>query len=386
MTRRSVVPGNVWSVAGYAGPQQLRRLLDAVMAVASDLGLATVLERIVNAAAELAGARYGALRVLDPTRTHLVEFITVGLDDTQRAAIGEMPKGHGLLGVLITDPRPIRVPDLNEHTERFGFPANHPPMTSFLGVPLYVRGEVFGNLYLTDKADGSAFTDIDEELVSSLAAAASIAIENARLHDRTNELSLLAERERIGRELHDTVVQRLFATGLGMQGTARLTDRPEVRDRLQKHIAELDETIRQIRSAIFELDAPRLIGRSLRRDILDLTAESARMLGFDPVVHLDGPIDTLVPESMIATILAVVREALSNVARHANAEHVDVVVRAGSALLIEISDDGSGYAPHAGSGNGLRNMASRAAEHGGDFEITPGGGGGAVVRWSVPLP
>ena len=355
------------------------------MAVASDLGLATVLERIIDAATELAGARYGALGVLDPTRTHLVEFITVGLDDAQRAAIGEMPKGHGLLGVLITDPRPIRVPDLNEHAERFGFPANHPPMTSFLGVPLYVRGEVFGNLYLTDKVDGSVFTDIDEELVSSLAAAAAIAIENARLHDRTNELSLLAERERIGRDLHDTVVQRLFATGLGLQGTARLTDRPEVRERLHKHIAELDETIRQIRSAIFELDAPSLVGHSLRRDILDLTAESARMLGFDPVVHLDGPIDTLVPESMITTILAVVREALANIARHANARHVDVVLRADSHLLIEITDNGSGYAPGARSGNGMRNLASRAAEHGGDFEIMASDGGGTIVRWSVPL-
>lgn len=370
----------------YAGPRQLRHLLDAVMSIASDLDLSTVLERIIGAARELVGARYGALGVLDPSRTHLAQFITVGMDDELRARIGELPKGHGLLGVLIDDPKPIRVPDLLEHDQRFGFPPNHPPMTSFLGVPLYVRGEVFGNLYLTDKEDGAGFSDIDEELVSSLAAAAAIAIENARLHDQARELTLLADRERIGRDLHDTVVQRLFATGLGLQGTAaRLADRPEAQARLQQHIDELDDTIRQIRSAIFELDTARLPGPSLRREILDLTAESGRVLGFEPVVKFDGPIDTAVHDRLAPNLLAVIREALSNVARHAQATRVDVVVRVDTDLAVEVVDDGVGVNGTGRAGNGVRNISRRAEELGGRADVTRAGEHGTAVRWVVPL-
>lgn len=369
----------------YAGPRQLRRLLDAVVSVASDLDLTTVLQRIVEAAAELVGARYAALGVLGADRTHLVEFITVGVDDELRARIGELPKGHGMLGVLIADPKPVRVPDLREHPDRFGFPPDHPLMTSFLGVPLYVRGEVFGNLYLTDKRDGEVFTDIDEELVSSLAAAAAIAIENARLHERANELSVLADRERIGRDLHDTVVQRLFATGLSMHGTARLVDRPEAQERLQQHIDDLDGTIREIRSAIFQLDTARTPGPSLRREILDLTAGSARALGFEPVILLDGPIDASVSEVVAPHLLSVLREALSNVARHAKATRVDVVVRADTDLLLEIIDDGVGGAADAGAGNGLRNISRRAEQLGGRAGIGPAGERGTAVRWVVPL-
>jgi signal transduction histidine kinase len=304
------------------------------MSVASDLDLATVLERIVEAARELAGARYAALGVLDPTHTYLAEFITVGLDDEQRARIGELPKGHGVLGLLIVEPKAIRLPDLGEHPDSFGFPPNHPPMKSFLGVPLYVRGEVFGNLYLTDKEDEDGFSDIDEELVLGLAAAAALAIENARLHERAAELSLLADRERIGRELHDTVVQRLFATGLAMQGTVQLTDRPEVVNRLERHIDDIDDTIREIRTAIFALEIARSLGPSLRREVLDLVSRSARVLGFEPAVAFDGPIDALVPTYVAGHLLAVLHEALSNVARHSGATRVDVTVRADHDLFL----------------------------------------------------
>jgi signal transduction histidine kinase len=369
----------------YAGPRQLRRLLDAVMLVASELDLPVVLRRIVEAARELAGARYAALGVLDPSRTYLAEFITVGIDDEARGRIGELPKGHGLLGVLITDPKPIRVPDLRDHPESYGFPPEHPPMTSFLGVPLYVRGEVFGNLYLTDKEGGEGFSDIDEELVSSLAAAAAIAIDNARMHERTQELSLLADRERIGRDLHDSVVQRLFATGLAMHGTARLVDRPEVVERLQRHIEDIDDTIRQIRSAIFELDMARVTGFSLRRDILELMASSARVLGFDPLVRLDGPIDAAVSEKLGGQLLAVLREALSNVARHARANRVDVTVAADAQLLLEVIDDGVGRPPDVSGGNGIRNIVQRARDLGGHADVGPGPDGGTAVRWIVPL-
>jgi signal transduction histidine kinase len=369
----------------YAGPRELRRLLVAVMSVAPDLDLSTVLERIVEAARDLVGARYAALGVLDPGGTYLAQFITAGLDDNQRAAIGELPKGHGILGLLITSPEPIRLRNLREHPDSFGFPLNHPPMTSFLGVPLYVRGEMFGNLYLTDKEDDTAFSDVDEELALGLAAAAALAIDNARMHERTGELSLLADRERIGRDLHNTVVQSLFATGLAMQGTARLAERPEVIERLQQHINDLDNTIREIRTAIFSVEIARTAVSSLRREVLDLVAGSARVLCFEPTVHFDGPIDSAVSEEVSKSLLPVLREALSNVARHAAASHVAVTLRADSNLLLEVLDDGTGGAMEPGGGNGLRNMTRRAEDLGGHAEFSPGAKGGTRLQWIVPL-
>jgi signal transduction histidine kinase len=356
------------------------------MSVSSDLDLVTVLERIVEAARDLVGARYAALGVLDPTRTFLAEFITVGLDDEQRGMIGALPKGHGILGLLIVDPRPIRIPDLREHPDSFGFPPGHPPMRSFLGVPLFVRGEVFGKLYLTDKDAEDGFSDIDEELALGLAAAASLVIDNARLHMRAAELSMLADRERIGRDLHDTAIQRLFATGLAMHGTALIADRPEVVERLQQHIDDIDDTIRQIRSAIFEMNIARSSGSSVRRDILDVIAESARVLGFDPVMHFDGPIDTVVPATLTAHLLPVLREALANVARHANATQVVVTVRVESDLTLEVVDNGTGDVDGTrGGGNGLRNITRRALDLGGHADISPRSGGGTRVHWVVPL-
>ena len=160
--------------------------------------------------------------MLDEARTRLSQFITTGIDADARATIGHLPEGHGILGLLIVDAKPLRLPDLAEHPDSFGFPPNHPPMRSFLGVPILLRDDVFGNLYLTDKTTADAFTDVDEELVVGLAAAAGVAIENARLHAKVQELALLEDRERIARDLHDTVIQRLFATGMSLQGTARL--------------------------------------------------------------------------------------------------------------------------------------------------------------------
>jgi signal transduction histidine kinase len=377
-------PDPLFRVPSYAGPRQLRRLLDAVMSVATDLDLAAVLQRIVEAARELANARYAALGVLDPSHTHLTEFITVGLDDEERARIGELPKGHGILGLLIVDPRPIRLPHLGEHPESFGFPPGHPPMKSFLGVPIRVRGEVFGNLYLTDKRHDDGFSDIDEELVLSLAAAAGLAIENARLHERTAELALLADRERIGRELHDRVVQRLFATGLGMQGTLKLVERPEVVERLYGHIDDIDRTIREIRMAIFSLDVARSSGPSLRSEVVELVTQSARVLGFEPALDLAGPIDTIVPRQVAAHLLAVLREALSNVARHSGATQAEVTVRADSDVFLQVVDNGTGIEGHGG-GNGLRNMAHRAQELGGRFAVEPGDVGGTMLQWIVPI-
>lgn len=371
----------------HAGALQLRRLLDAVIQVGSNLELQVVLRRIADSARELVGAKYCALGVLDPTRTYLSDFIAVGIDDETRAAIGELPKGHGILGLLIVEPRAIRLPDLHDHPDSFGFPPNHPPMSTFLGVPIVVRDEVFGNLYLTEKEDGGAFTDVDEELAMALAAAAGIAIDNARLHTQAQEMRLLEDRERIARDLHDTVIQRLFATGLALQGAQRLTDRPELQDRLAQAVDDLDVTVRQIRSAIFELDTRRIPGRSLRREVLDLANESVRALGYEPQVRFDGPVDSSVPDHVAEHLLATLREALANVARHAEASSVLVEVRAGDNLCLDVVDDGKGgVAGPTAVGHGMRNMTRRADALGGSFAVEPGPGGtGTLVRWIVPL-
>jgi signal transduction histidine kinase len=374
-------------VVGAAGPKQLRRLLDAVLTVGSELDLPTVLRRIAEAATELVDARYTALGVLDESRTKLAQFITVGLTDEQQAAIGHLPEGHGILGLLIVDPKPIRLPDLREHPDSYGFPPNHPPMRSFLGVPVRVRDQVFGNLYLCDKEGDDVFSDIDEEMVVALAAAAGIAIENARLHARVADFAMVEDRERIARELHDTVIQRLFATGLSLQGTMRLAQNPQVADRLHQAVEDLDHTVRDIRSAIFELHTRTVPGRSIRQDVLEVCSDASRVLGFDPVVRFDGPIDTGVEEHVGEHVVAVVREGLSNVARHAQASSVEVrlTARDGS-LVLTIEDDGRGIGERTPGGRGVANMESRATELGGKLEVGPApDGNGVCLTWSVPL-
>jgi signal transduction histidine kinase len=373
-------------VGGHAGPRQLRRLLDAVLVVGSGLNLATSLRRIIEAAVDLVHARYGALGVLDENGSALAEFITVGVTAEQQAAIGALPKGHGILGLLIEQPTPLRLPDLREHPASFGFPPNHPPMTSFLGVPIRVRDQVFGNLYLCDKMDGDAFSDIDEEMTVALASAAGVAIENARLHARVADIALFEDRERIARELHDNVIQRLFATGLALQGTIRLAENPEVGVRLQRAVDDLDDTIRELRSAIFELNIVRQPGRSVRQDVIDVCAQSARALGFEPVVRFDGPIDNSVDDTVAEHLFAVLREALSNVARHAQATAVSVDINARDERLeLVVEDDGTGGFQPGRGGRGVENMRARAVRLGGSLSIEPRDGQGTRLAWQVRL-
>jgi len=372
------------SLPSNAGPRSLRQLLDAVMTVGSNLDLSAVLQHIISSAVALVDARYGALGVLDESGTGLSQFITVGLTDEEYRAIGPLPKGHGILGLLILDPKPIRLPDLHEHADSYGFPPNHPPMKSFLGVPIRVRNQVFGNLYLTDKTTAEVFTDIDEELVIALAAAAGVAIENARLHLRVRELALLEDRERIARDLHDTVIQRLFATGLRLQGAARLAERPELAERITQAVDDLDLTVKHIRTAIFGLEASRRAIGGLRQRVLALTSEAAGALGFDPHVLFDGAIDNTREETAIE-LLAVLREALSNVARHARASRVEVEVIAEHDVMLRVVDDGVGLpAERRAAGRGLGNMAARASMLGGTMITGPASPSGTVLEWRVP--
>ena len=375
-------------VGEFAGPRSLRQLLDAVRTIGSDLDLPAMLRRIIDSAVELVDARYGALGVLDETRTRLAEFITVGIDDEVRRRIGHLPEGHGILGLLIVDAKPLRLPDLTEHPESYGFPPHHPPMRSFLGVPIRVRDEVFGNLYLTDKTTAEVFTDVDEELVVGLAGAAGVAIDNARLLGKVHQFALVEDRERIARDLHDTVIQRLFATGMSLQSTVRLvsTDAASAIGRIERAVEDLDMTIREIRSAIFGLEQTQLGVQGLRARVLALTDESAGALGFQPHVALDGPIDSAVDPAIGAELLATLREALTNVAKHAKASRTDIELDVRDDVIrLRVRDDGIGPpSDDAPRGKGLENMAARARRLEGTMSLEPAEAGGTVLEWQVP--
>lgn len=369
-------------------PEQLQALLDAVRVIESDLDLHGVLRRIVEVACSLTDARYGALGVLDSSGKHLSQFVHTGIDEETASRIGRLPTGEGLLGVLIVDPTPLRLADIASHPDSVGFPPGHPPMRTFLGVPLRVRDEVFGNLYLTEKRTGE-FTRTDEVLVDALAGIAGIAVDNARLQTRLGELAMSEDRERIARDLHDTVIQRLFATGLSLQSSLPLVAEPALRNRIEEAVTSLDDTIRQVRTTIFALEPPPTIERSVRARVLDICAEAARSLGFDPEVRFAGAVDRSIDGELASQLLSTLREALSNVARHARAGRVTVELSAGVDAVLEVADDGEGLPAEAlapgRAGRGLSNMAHRATNRGGSFELAPGATGGTVLTWRVPL-
>jgi len=529
---------------------RVHALLEAIVSIGGDLDLETVLRSIIEAATTLVDARYGALGVVgDDDR--LTQFITAGVTQEQIDALEHWPHGLGILGLLIKDPRPLRLPDLSAHPESYGFPANHPPMRTFLGVPIRVREEVFGNLYLTEKAGGEEFDDDDQNVVTALATAAGVAIENARLYqdarrrerwlqasaevstallsgtdpaevldlvirrareiceadlatvalanDATGELEVraadglqgealrrvrvpldeslggevyrtgsslalldaddgtrrvglppgvplgpvlvvplgvgtaargvltvgnlrghavfgepvrrlletfaaqaaialelaerrrdaerlvvLEDRDRIAKDLHDTVIQRLFAIAMTLMSAIKITQKRDVAVRVQRAVDDLDDTIRQVRSTVFALQATGDDEPTLRRRLFGVVDDAAESLGFAPSVRLDGLLDTLVDEGTGEHLIAVLREALSNAARHARATHVDVSVVVGADLLLCVADDGVGI-PATGRRSGLANMASRAKSLGGEFEGRPGETGGTILEWRVPL-
>ncbi|GAA3446422.1 GAF domain-containing protein [Planomonospora venezuelensis] len=538
--------------AVLATRDRVHALMDAVVSVGSDLDLETVLRRIVATATTLVDASYGALGVVGEEST-LVQFVPVGLSEEEIAAIEHWPHGLGLLGLLIKEPQTLRLARISDHPESYGFPPGHPPMGSFLGVPVRVREEVFGNLYLTEKRGGGEFDEEDEAIVVALATAAGVAIENARLYEETRRretwlqassevttsllsgagpeevltliarqarqmtdadltqvllpdaggqtlrveisegsaadavretvfpvdgsaagavftggepanyanlqdvpyrisplresgfgpgllvplgaaravrgvlalvkkpgrspfsqadlrmlaafagqaaialelaetrkdaerLGLLEDRDRIAKDLHDVVIQRLFAVAMTLMSTVRLVERPEASGRLQNAINELDETIRQIRSTIFALQttgdeaAP-----SLRAQIVELVEGARGHLGFMPGLRMEGPLDNQVPEPVTEHLLAVLREALSNLVRHAKASKADVSVEvAGGRLTLVVRDDGVGLPPD-GRRSGLRNLEERAVQAGGSFEAAAREEGGTRLCWSVPL-
>ena len=540
--------------------EQLQSLLDAVTAISGDLELPVVLGRIVRAACSLVNARYGALGVLDPGGEHLVEFVTHGVSPEERERIGDLPRGHGVLGLLITDPHPLRLSDISAHPGSYGFPPNHPPMRSFLGTPIRIRDVVFGNLYLAERLGGKEFSETDEAMLVALASAAGVAIENARLYQRaqqqrqwaqaagelaqnllesetedaaltmmveqvceltgaelsfvavreegapesvralhvrdpaptrtqrplsewpalteahwshllgsgahllitpdsasdeakqvTSELSrltgcgsggptaivtisagtgdighlllhwregqqdaasqamsglegyaqqaglgliaarakrdrallaMLEDRDRIARDMHDHVIQRLFATGLSLQAAARLAVHPVVRSRLDEAVDSLDTAIRDIRSTIFELHT-QAATEELGLQLHHLVDSYADHLGFVPTLEVRGD-PGRADDALGTDLLAVVREGLSNVARHAHASEASVLVMIGESATVAVTDNGRGLGTEQRR-SGLSNLEKRAAARSGSFELGAGDAGGTRLTWSAPL-
>ncbi|GAT12803.1 GAF domain-containing protein [Mycolicibacterium novocastrense] len=527
------------------GRDRLEGLLDAMLVVTSGLELDRTLKTIVHTAIELVDARYGALGVRG--RGHdLVEFVYEGIDDETRAAIGHLPEGRGVLGLLLDDPKTIRLDNIAHHAVSVGFPPNHPPMVTFLGVPIRIRDEVFGNLYLTEKAGGQPFSEDDEVLVQALAAAAGIAIENARLYQQAKdrqswieatrdigtellsgadparvfrlvaeksrqlsgatltavfvpedsdlppmeatelvvaaaagetaldvesvpvvgspvgeaftgrtpmrfdglglgageggtapalllplravddvagvlvalrpvgappfsdenmdmmaafadqaalawqsastqrqmrELDILTDRDRIARDLHDHVIQRLFAVGLALQGTIPRARTPEVQERLTGCVDDLQEVIQEIRTAIFDLHNSRP-GVTLRQR-LDEAIDQFADPNMRTTTKFSGPL-SVVNDKLAEHAEAVVREAVSNAVRHADATALQIGVTVADDLRIEVVDNGCGIAADVRP-SGLANLRARAEEVGGRFIVEGAVGGGTILTWSAPL-
>lgn len=334
----------------------------------------------------MTGARFGALGVLNEDRTALSEFITVGLDSDEEARIGARPTGQGVLGLLIADPKPLRLANLNAHPNSFGFPPNHPPMNSFLGVPIKVRDEVYGNLYLTDKIGWSEFTNDDLALVEVLALAAGIAIENARLHQQVQVVAVYEDRDRLARDLHDTVIQRLFGVGLNLQSMAGRAPR-DISAGLGEAVAEIDRVIDRIRATIYQLG----MGgedRGLRDQVVSLVRELNPVVGFDVEVAFEGPVDTAISPQVAEHLIATIRESLTNVGRHAHATQAGVTIKVeGGQCQLHVLDNGVGFdeTKVREGGLGLTNLRARAEKLDGTFIMENGPGGGTSLTWQVPL-
>jgi signal transduction histidine kinase len=368
-------------------PTKLRRVVEATLLLEANLELPALLRHVIDEARSMTRARYAALGVLNEDRTDLIEFITAGMTPEEQGAIGARPTGHGVLGLLISDPRPLRLAEVATHADSVGFPPNHPPMTSFLGVPIKVRNEVYGNLYLADRVESPEFSPDDVAVAEALALAAGIAIENERLHQQVQRGAIYEDRDRLARDLHDTVIQKLFGVGLTLQSMAG-TAPGEMAEVLTYAVAEIDRVIGGIRSTIYQLG---MNGedRGTRDRIISLLRELRAVVGFDVPVSFDGPVDTAISDDVSAHLMATISESVTNVGRHAHAAHAMVTVRVAEGLCtLTVRDDGVGIDESTRSrtgGLGLTNLQRRAEKLEGTFRLENAEGGGALATWQVPL-
>lgn len=373
---------------------QLTALHSAGIALTTELDLEAVLQKVVELAKGLVGARYAALGVLDAEGEYLQQVVTAGITPEQRAALGAPPRGHGLLGALIHEGKPIRIPEIADDPRSVGFPPNHPPMHSLLGVPIRSKGRIIGDLYMTDKVDSDepdgAFTAEDQQVLEMFATQAAIAIENAQLYRQKQELAVLRERERFGMDLHDGIIQSIYAVGL-MLGEAehQIETEPRAASRnVRRALNALNDVVRDIRNYILDLRPQRFEGRDLTRGLEELSRAFRANTFLDITVTCDPLEPDLFTAAQTAEILHIAQEALSNIRKHAHATHVDLdLIRDADAVVLEIQDNGIGLDPALLSesvGHGMKNMRERARSLNSTLEIVPGEEGGTRIVLRIP--
>ena len=387
MTARQTKTSNSTTVT----KKQLLALRNATLAISSNLSLAETLQRIVAAAAELVNARYAALGVPDESGEYLAEFITTGMTRAAEARLSHRPRGHGILGLILHEGRSLRLRDLRRHPRSAGFPPNHPPMKSFLGVPITHKGQRMGNLYLTDKRTAREFTAEDQRLIEWLAAHAGLALENARLYARVQHLSVVDERQRIGMDMHDGVIQSIYAVGLTLEYVQGQLGEGEVSgaaERLKNAIAGLNDTIRDIRAYILDLRPRRFEGDNLIAGLEQLLAEfKANTLMAVEFQADPNAGQRLAPEARLA-LFHIAQEALSNAAKHSRSSRMAVrLIDDVDRVALLLQDNGRGFNADEVErrvGHGLMNMRERAAALGGDLTFESSAGQGTDVRVSFP--
>jgi signal transduction histidine kinase len=370
----------------------LRAVSDAVLAVAAERSVEEVLQRLVDSARELAHARYAALGLPDG-EGGFSQFLTSGMSDELIESLGPLPRQHGMLGAMFDSPDPYRTADMHQHPRFRGWwPRGHPDMRSFLGVPIVARDEVIGAFYLTEKVGAQDFSDSDQELIELLAAHASIAITNARLNDRSRELSTLSERNRLALELHDAVSQRLFSLVLTAEAAGELLDRDASAARKQVEKLKLlaQQALDELRSLIFELRPPDLERDGLCGALRKHVEVLRRLQPGAGEIELDVDAEIERDPARDPELLRIAQEALQNALRHAQAQHVHVrLARRNGHLLLEVSDDGVGFDPDAPDLRsrrlGLTSMEERAERIGARLQIDSARGRGTAIRLEAPV-
>jgi signal transduction histidine kinase len=368
--------------------RQLQALNEAGLSLAAELDSASVLQKIVELAREVAGARYAALGIFNENG-EVVQFLTSGITPEERARIGSLPRGRGLLGLLQDEQHPIRLRSIAEHPASVGFPEHHPPMGSFLGVPILWRGRSVGNLYMTEKIGAREFMAEDEEAIVTLAAQAAIAIENARLYEQVGRISVLEERQRIGMDLHDGAMQSLYGVGLLLEDAADRLPPEAAPTRLpvERAVQLLNGTIADMRRYVIGLRPIRGAERPLSESLPTLATQIGEQARLKVSVEVDPDAERdLDPEQREATFY-VAADALTNVARHARATTANIrLSRHDASAVLDVRDDGIGFDPATrGPGLGLRNMRERAFVAGGRLHVGSVPGQGTHVRLELPV-
>jgi len=370
----------------------LAALNRAAVAVASNLSLEKVLRQIVESARELSNARYAALGVPDGDG-NLARFIHSGMESNVVASIPHLPEGRGLLGALLDEGRTIRIPRIGSDPRSVGFPPGHPPMNSFLGVPIRIGNEIVGNLYLTEKIGAEEFSSTDQQLIELLAANAAIAIKNARLYEQVARLAIVEERSRIGMDLHDGVIQAIYAVGLTLESVRLLLSEEQSENReaisvIDKAIDSLNDAIRDIRNFILDL-RPRRYEGDLLQGLARLAREFQANTMIAATVDVAPQVTRGLPLDLSRAMFFTTQEALANVARHAKATSVTIKARrTAHEIELSITDDGVGFDVQNKSqttGHGLANMRARSEELDGQFDVVSELGSGTTLHFRLPL-